>query len=79
MALQGPSPLNLQQQSLCCQATRLWLNHQPDAPPTKCGCTSGWWSGQAIPGAQAGLKALCTCTSWYAYAAMSGSSTRSLV
>ena len=30
-------------------------------------------------GAQAGLKALYTCASWYAYAAMSGSSTRSLV
>ena len=30
-------------------------------------------------GAQAGLKALYTCTSWYAYAAMSGSSTRSMV
>ena len=30
-------------------------------------------------GGQAGLKALYTCTSWYAYAAMSGNSTRSLV
>ena len=30
-------------------------------------------------GAQAGLKALYTCASWYAYAVMSGSSTRSLV
>ena len=30
-------------------------------------------------GAQAGLKALYTCTSWYAYAAMFGSSMRSLV
>ena len=29
--------------------------------------------------AQAGLKALCTCTSWYAYAAMFGSSKRSLI
>ena len=35
--------------------------------------------GAVIPGAQAGLKALYTCTSWYAYATMSGSSTRSLV
>ena len=30
-------------------------------------------------GPQAGLKALYTCTSWYAYAAMFGSSKRSLI
>ena len=37
----------------------------------------GWDAVQG--GAQAGLKALYTCMSWYAYAAMFGSSTRSQV
>ena len=41
----------------------------------------GWWRlgwGKiASRGAQAGLKALYTCTSWYAYAAVFGSSKRS--
>ena len=35
--------------------------------------------GNVCVGAQADLKALYTCTSWYAYAAMFGSSMRSLV
>ena len=39
----------------------------------------GGWLLVGGGGAKAGLKALYTCTSWYAYAAMSGSSTRSLV
>ena len=38
---------------------------------------SGWFCPHM--GAQAGLNTLYTCTSWYAYAAMFGSSMRSLI
>ena len=53
--------------------------HTASSPTLHFTLSSAGGAGPRGGGAQAGLKALYTCMSWDAYAAMSSSSTRSLV